>query len=408
MTINNKGKIFGFFIGGGALVAFVFSFLMPSSVSFENKEGDNPNQEVLDSTELLQKKEVKHIKTPEPLKAIYMTQCVVATPSIRERLVKLIEETELNAIIIDVKDYTGTVAFDTGIESIDKMDGPGCRTKDLEEFLEYLHDKNIYRIARLTVFQDPLYSKTYPEYAVKRESDKGVWKDRKGLSFVDVGAKPFWDYTIDIAKASYAIGFDEINFDYIRFPSDGNMQDIYFSHTGTTTKREMLRQFFEYLDNSLHESGIVTSADLFGMTTTNTDDLGIGQVLEYALMHFDYVAPMVYPSHYPPKFNGWPDPNKVPYEIIEFSMNGAISKLNFLKEEIASSTPNAKVLERLDKKQLRPWLQDFDYPVPYTAGMVRAQIQATYDVGLTSWMLWDPSNKYTRDALLPDAVPARP
>lgn len=399
MTINNKGRIFGFFIGGGVLVAFVFSFLMPSSVSYENKEGDNPNQEVLDSTESLQKKEVKHIKTPEPLKAIYMTQCVVATPSIRERLVKLIEETELNAIIIDVKDYTGTVAFDTGIESIDKLDGPGCRAKDLEEFLEYLHDKNIYRIARLTVFQDPLYSRTYPQYAVKRKSDGAVWKDRKGLSFVDVGAKPFWDYTIDIAKSSYAIGFDEINFDYIRFPSDGNMEDIYFSHTGSTTKREMLRQFFEYLDNSLHESGIVTSADLFGMTTTNTDDLGIGQVLEHALMHFDFVAPMVYPSHYPPKFNGWPDPNKVPYEIIEFSMNGAISKLNFLKEEIASSTPNAKVLQRLDKKQLRPWLQDFDYPVPYTAGMVRAQIQATYDVGLTSWMLWDPSNRYTREAL---------
>ncbi len=400
MTINNRGRIFGFFIGGGALVAFVFSFLMPSSVSFENNEGDNPNQEVLDSTESLQKKEVKHIKTPEPLKAIYMTQCVVATPSIRERLVKLIEETELNAIVIDVKDYTGTVAFDTGIESIDKLDGTGCKTKDLEEFLEYLYDKNIYRIARLTVFQDPLYSRTYPEYAVKRKSDGAVWKDRKGLSFVDVGAKPFWDYTIDIAKSSYAIGFDEINFDYIRFPSDGNMEDIYFSHTGSTTKREMLRQFFEYLDNSLHDSGIVTSADLFGMTTTNTDDLGIGQVLEYALMHFDFVAPMVYPSHYPSKFNGWPDPNKVPYEIIEFSMNGAISKLNFLKEEIASSTPNAKVLQRLDKKQLRPWLQDFDYPVPYTTEMVRAQIQATYDVGLTSWMLWDPSNKYTREALL--------
>lgn len=402
MTINNKGRIFGFFIGGGALVVFVFSFLMPSSVSFENKEVDSPNQEVLDSTESLQKKEVKHIKTPEPLKAIYMTQCVVATPSIRERLVKLIEETELNAIVIDVKDYTGTVAFNTGIESIDKMDGTGCKAKDLEEFLEYLHGKNIYRIARLTVFQDPLYSKTYPEYAVKRKSDGAVWKDRKGLSFVDVGAKPFWDYTIDIAKASYAIGFDEINFDYIRFPSDGNMEDIYFSHTGSTTKREMLRQFFEYLDNSLHESGIVTSADLFGMTTTNTDDLGIGQVLEHALMHFDFVAPMVYPSHYPPKFNGWPDPNKVPYEIIEFSMSGAISKLNFLKEEIPSSTPNAKVLERLDKKQLRPWLQDFDYPVPYTTGMVRAQIQATYDVGLTSWMLWDPSNRYTREALLPN------
>lgn len=399
MKMMNKGLFLVLLLGGGALLAFVASFVVPSSTTYGVKDSKTNTDGSIFTESEITNEEVRHIETPEPLKAIYMTQCVVATPSIRERLVKLIEETELNAIVIDVKDYTGTVAFDTGIKSIDEMGGSGCKSSDLQEFLQLLYDKNIYRIARLTVFQDPLYSKTYPEYAVKRKSDGAVWKDRKGLSFVDVGAKPFWDYTIDIAKSSYAIGFDEINFDYIRFPSDGNMEDIHFSHTGSTTKREMLRQFFEYLDNSLHESGIVTSADLFGMTTTNTDDLGIGQVLEHALMHFDFVAPMVYPSHYPPKFNGWPDPNKVPYEIIEFSMNGAISKLNFLKEEIASSTPNAKVLQRLDKKQLRPWLQDFDYPVPYTAGMVRAQIQATYDVGLTSWMLWDPSNRYTREAL---------
>src|SRR3989344_533471 len=164
-----------------------------------------------------------------------------------------------------------------------------------EKEVENLHNKNIYVIGRVTVFQDPAFAKAHPNLAVKRKSDGGVWKDRKGISFIDVGARPFWDYIISIATSSYAIGFDEINFDYIRFPSDGDMKDISFTHTGTTTKKEILRQFFEYLDSKIAGTGVVTSADLFGMTTTNTDDLGIGQVLEYALLNFDYVSPMVYP-----------------------------------------------------------------------------------------------------------------
>ena len=371
------------------LVFFISSFISSSEYTYNISNAT--------STLKTQKKEVKHLKTPEPLKAVYMTACVAGTPSLRDRLVKLVEETEINSIVIDIKDYTGTVSHE--LNSI----GTGCKVSDMREFLESLHDKNIYTIGRVTVFQDPAYSKFHPELAVKKKSDKNeVWKDRKGISFIDVGARPFWDYILNITTSSYALGYDEINFDYIRYPSDGDMSDIYFSHTGTTTKKEMLKQFFEYLDKKIkvENKNIVTSADLFGMTTTNTDDLNIGQILESALLNFDFVAPMVYPSHYPPKFNGWPDPNKVPYEIIKFSMNGAVARVNFLKQEIASSSPNSYLLKRLGPQQLRPWLQDFDYPVPYTSAMVRTQIQATYDVGLTSWMLWDPSNKYTKEVLL--------
>lgn len=357
------------------------------------------------------KKEARHLKTPEPLKGVYMTQCVAGTPSFRERMVKLIEETELNSVVIDVKDYTGTVSFSTRDPQIDSLGGGGCKVKDMKEFVARLHDKGIYVIGRITVFQDPQYSRVYPETAVKKKSGE-VWKDKKGLSFVDVGARPFWDYIVSLSKHSYGLGFDEINFDYIRFPSDGDMTDIVFPHTGTTAKREMLRQFFEYLDEQLSDTGLVTSADLFGMTTTNSDDLGIGQVLEHALLHFDYVSPMVYPSHYPPQFNGWPDPNKVPYEIVKFSMDSALAKLAFLRQEVsatttvltdgtvATTTPDFKAMKRVNPLQLRPWLQDNDYPVHYTPAMVRAQIQATYDVSLTSWMLWDPANTYTREALL--------
>ena len=393
--MTNIRRILGVGIVGTALLFFISSFTFSSESYYGESLAITTNP-----TNIAKEKEVKHLKTPEPLKGVYMTQCVAGTPSFRDKVVRLIDDTELNSIIIDIKDYTGTVSFLTGNKEIDSIVGTGCKVSDMQEFVENLHNKNIYVIGRVTVFQDPAFTKAHPNLAVKRKSDGGVWKDRKGISFIDVGARPFWDYIISIATSSYAIGFDEINFDYIRFPSDGDMKDISFTHTGTTTKKEILRQFFEYLDSKIAGTGVVTSADLFGMTTTNTDDLGIGQVLEYALLNFDYVSPMVYPSHYPPKFNGWPDPNKVPYEIIKFSMGAGVARTNFLEKEIASSTPDAKVLERINPLQLRPWLQDNDYPVHYTAEMVRKQIQATYDVGLTSWMLWDPGNTYTEAALL--------
>lgn len=417
--MRNLGKFFSVLVGTSAVALFLYSFTF-SSPEFSYSQSVVSRQE-----EIVKKKEARHLKPPEPLRGIYMTQCVATMPSFRDKLVQLTDETELNTIIIDIKDYTGTVSFSSGNSQIDSLNesGKGCKVSDMREFIEKLHEKNIYVIGRITVFQDPLYTKAYPEFAIKRKSNGEVWKDRKGLSFVDVGAKPFWDYILAIATSSYAIGFDEINFDYIRFPSDGDMKDINFTHTGTTTKKEMLRQFFEYIDEKIAGTGIVTSADLFGMTTTNTDDLNIGQILEYALLYFDYVAPMVYPSHYPPKFNGWPDPNKVPYEIVRFSMESAVARANFLRKEtvskmysqVASSTEmkkNSFYNERLEKRlghlQLRPWLQDNDYPIHYTPEMVRKQIQATYDAGLTSWMLWDPSNTYTYEALLLDVAPARP
>ncbi|MBN2094146.1 MAG: hypothetical protein JW740_02130 [Candidatus Zambryskibacteria bacterium] len=401
------GKVSGIIGFSFALGFFVYSFTLPDEFSSVN---------VLNSQlEIITEKKIKHVETPEPLKGIYMTQCVAATKNFRENIVDLIEKTELNSVIIDIKDYTGTVSFKTGNLEIDNISssGKGCQVDDMREFVESLHEKQIYVIGRVTVFQDPLYTQIHPELAVKRASDGNVWKDKKGLSFIDVGAQPFWDYIISIATSSYAVGFDEINFDYIRFPSDGDMKDIAFPYTSTTTKKEMLRQFFSYLNQKLTNTDIITSADLFGMTTTNTDDLNIGQILEYALLNFDYVCPMVYPSHYPPTFNGWADPNQVPYEIVKFSMDGAVARSKFLYKEISTSTvvilsggttattsPNFYAMERVNPLQLRPWLQDNDYPIHYTPEMVRAQIQATYDAGLTSWMLWDPANTYTQSALL--------
>ena len=353
---------------------------------------------------------VAHLPTPEQLKAIYMTSCVAGTPAFRAELVRLIDETELNAVVIDIKDYSGYLSFVPKDEALKDSISPRCVARDMKEFLKTLHDKSIYIIGRITVFQDPVLTKRRPELSVKKKSDGTTWKDYKGLSFTDPGAKDVWDYHVAIAKEAYAIGFDELNFDYIRFPSDGPMSDIAFSWSGTRAKAEVLEEFFAYLSEQLKPTGAVISADLFGMTTTNTDDLNIGQVLERAEPYFDYISPMVYPSHYPPHFLGMDNPNHYPYEVVKYSMDSAVKRFLAtttpvsLRDVLPLATTTKPFLypkEVQEIHKLRPWLQDFDYGGTYDIPEVKAQIQAVYDAGLTSWMLWAPSNHYTRGALLP-------
>ena len=407
-TIHNKY----FYIGITAIVVLVLAFFvlpvfLPTTFIFSSKEN---LATVATSTEVpelpsLPVKIVKHKSIPESVKTIYMTACVAGTPSFRAKLLKLANETEINSIIIDVKDYTGTISFEIDHPSFIDNAGTGCKVRDMVEFVETLHDNDIYVIARITAFQDPYLAKINPDWAVKKNSDKSInWKDGKGISFIDPGNKEMWKYLVDLGKESYAVGFDEINYDYIRFPSDGDMKDIYFPWSndilisniarpavGTSTpavkggKSIVMRNFFEYLHDNFKDTGIPISADLFGMTATNYDDLNIGQILEDAAPNFDFIAPMVYPSHYPTGFNGYKNVNEHPYDIVNYSMKIAANRLIAIGES---------------PLKLRPWLQDNDYPVHYTPAMVRAQIQATYDAGLTSWMLWDAGNTYTQSALL--------
>ncbi|MEI6528154.1 MAG: putative glycoside hydrolase [bacterium] len=365
---------------------FVLPYLLPTNFSLGLSEVEAPKIEV---------EKVPHVSTPTAVKGIYMTSCVASMPTFRAKLVKLIDETELNSVVIDIKDYSGTISVDfNNPEYKSAYEANGCKVKDMKDFIKSLHEKNIYVIARITSFQDPFVAKQHPEWAIKKKSDKTVvWKDRKGISFIDANNRDMWKYLADLGTEAYKLGFDEINFDYIRFPSDGDMKDIYFpwsnsiltTSTSTMPKAVVMKGFFEYLHSRFGGTETKISADLFGMTTTNTDDLNIGQLLEDAAPNFDYIAPMVYPSHYPSGFNNYKDVNAHPYDIVKFSMDKAVARLI-----LASTTP----------LKLRPWLQDNDYPVPYTPEMVRAQMKATYDAGLNSWMLWDAANTYTRAALL--------
>ena len=389
MNFNSKTFKYGAVFLGAIAAVFLIRHLADAFFADISDASDISGQVI----EAIKEEKVEHLKTPESLKAIYMTSWVAGTRDWRAELVDFIKKSEINALVIDVKDYTGKVAFDTASSLVDNAGSEEIRIRDLKEFIKILHDNNIYAIARITVFQDPHYAKYNPATAVKTKAGEN-WKDRKGLMYVDPSAKEFWDYTVAIAKEAEKIGFDELNFDYIRYPSDGNMRDIAFpmSSLATTTsidlpltKELLLENFFRYLQNALKDTGVPISADVFGMVMTNYDGLNIGQVLEKIFPYFDYVAPMVYPSHYPSTFQGFKNPAEHPYEVVKYSMQRGVGRMI-----MASSSP----------LKLRPWLQDFDLGATYDAAKIRAQIQATYDAGLTSWMMWDPSNKYTRDGYL--------
>lgn len=371
---------------------------------------------------------VNHIPLPKPVKAIYMTSCVAGTPSFRDKLVELIDETVINSIIIDVKDYSGTISFAPMSEAwLPAWQDARCGANDMKEFIAKLHQKEIFVIARITVFQDPFYATKRPDLAVKKADKVSIWKDNKGLSFIDVGAREYWDHIIELAKDSYNIGFDELNFDYVRYPSDGPMQDIAFTHSreypGDDYMQANLEDFFKYLNEKLDDEALFvefkhegysneipvpwTSVDLFGMTTTNFDDLSIGQVQDRAAPYFDFIAPMVYPSHYPKSFLGLGDPNLYPYEVVNYAMQAGVNRMvasttpmqGFEHTRIGTSTPVIYTKPVYTADKFRTWIQDFDYGGDYDVAEVKAQIKASVDAGVNSYMIWAPSNIYTKDAL---------
>lgn len=337
----------------------------------------------------------RHISTPEAVRAVYMTSWVAGTPSIREKLVEFIKTSEINAVVIDVKDYSGKVSFQTGNPVVEKMGSQEARVPDMRSLIDELHEADIYTIARISVFQDPYVAAKMPEIAVHTK-EGAVWKDRKGITWVDPASPEMWDYIIQVARASEAAGFDELNFDYVRFPSDGNMTNMAFpAWDGVRSRSDVLEEFFSYLDTELADLPVPISLDLFGMTMTNTDDLNIGQVLEKAATHADYIAPMVYPSHYPNGWHGFSNPAANPYEVVHYAMSEGERRLQAMRV-LAASTTSPSYGTHIAK--LRPWIQDFDLGAEYTADMIQKQKQATYDAGLDSWMAWDPKNVYTKEA----------
>ena len=358
------------------------------------------NDEDLDVTEEIYQNEIefsikepKVIEEPRVIKGIYLTGWSAGSSGYQDYLFGLIDETNLNAVVIDIKDYSGSLSYSSDIKEVLNYGADKKMISDPIELIDRLHQRGIYVIGRITLFQDPILADRRPDVAIKsnRKISEGLsgksvlWKDRKGLAWVDPASSDVWDYNISIAKEAISFGFDEINFDYIRFPSDGSLDDMVFPFWDKeSSKSEVIRSFYSYLRKSLSDT--VISVDLFGLSTVSQFDLGIGQIIEDAFPYFDFISPMAYPSHYDSGFLGFENPAQHPYEVVKYSMDSALIKLK--ETEI--------------KSKIRPWLQDFSLETIYDKDMVSDQIRATEDSlgeNYVGYMLWNPKNRYTKEVL---------
>lgn len=344
---------------------------------------------------------------PSPIKAIYVTNWTAGSSQRLQSLLALTERADLNAMVIDVKDYSGYVAYAMDVPEVKRAKADAeLRILRPNALLKELHDQGVYVIGRITIFQDPVLAEAHPEWALASNVDGGIWRDRKGLGWMDPAGTAVWDYNIAIAKDALARGFDEINFDYIRFPSDGDLSIARYPFWDEVRPQHaVIRDFFRSLRENL--KGAVISADLFGLVTVALDDLGIGQVIEDAYDYFDVVSPMVYPSHYAAGFRGYQNPAQYPYEVVKYSMEGALEKLMNHESGImnngTTTAGESEVRGQGSRVKLRPWLQAFNLGATYDQEKVEEQIQAVEEVLKNAsssgfydgWMLWDPSNTYT-------------
>ena len=338
----------------------------------------------------------------EIIKAVYLTSWSASKDNHIDYIIDIAKTTEINAVVIDIKDFSGYVAYDTAVPGVEKYDAKQIRISDIDFLIQKFHKEGIYIIARITVFQDPVLARARPDLAIHSKSKlsfspssvlsfSSLWFDNMELAWIDPAARESWDYNIAIAKDAVEHGFDEINFDYVRFPSDGNLHDMSFPFwDGKVPKHWIIREFYKHLRQELPATKI--SIDLFGLSTVSSNDLGIGQIIEDAFKYFDYVCPMVYPSHYADGFIGYQNPAEYPYEVVKYSMEGALEKLMSYKQSQKTNV------------QLRPWLQDFNLGAIYNAEMVSSEIRAVHDAlgdNFKGFMLWNSWNIYTKEALQP-------
>ena len=341
----------------------------------------------------------RSVNPPRVFKGIYLSFWSTTVQDRVEGVIELARNGSVNTVVIDVKDVTGRVGFDTSVPEAIAYQARHRIIRNLGSLVGRLQDAGLYVIARIGVFTDPKLARARPELAVHsrsklsgeepRLSEATLWLDNRKLAWLDPAAIEVWDYNIAIAKDVLRSGVDELNFDYIRFPSDGELNDMYFPVSrGKLPRRQVIQSFFAYLRQKFPDARL--SADLFGLATVNRDALGVGQVIEDAYAYFDYVCPMVYPSHYAAGFKGFKNPAQHPYEVVNYSLKTARKRLLAFVSSRPSST------------RLRPWLQDFDCGAVYDAAMVKKQIQGVKEAlgeDYGGFLLWSPTNVYSTAAL---------
>lgn len=325
---------------------------------------------------------------------LYFNPNYAYTDETIQHMIDLANTTEINAIVVDIKEET--VYYDSQVPLFVES-GTVSPVMDIPNLLKRFHDNNIYVIARLVVFKDSMVAETHPDLALKDDRTGDLWRDMNGIAWVDPTNTTLWDANISLALEAASLGFDEIQYDYVRFPTDGETNHIVYPADYTEELRSStIEGFLTRSKQALMPTGIPLSADVFGYTTVSVDDVGIGQNLAHLTPILDYVSPMLYPSHWPEgsmALDG--PPNDFPYDTIEIAMSVAFRNIG---EENAV--------------KMRPWLQDFSMAgmTPYDRDHVRAQIDAAEDLGLEGWLLWAPDSVYTEDALNPEpgSLPSTP
>ena len=325
---------------------------------------------------------------PEKVRGLYLNAWSAGSRRRLAALIALADSTEVNSFVIDIKDASGYVSHPSQVSLAQDIGATGeIRIPSLSYLLGKLEEAEIYPIARIVIVKDPLLTAARPNLAVQ-DTAGGVWIDGKGIVWLNPYQREVWDYHVALAREVAAWGFPEIQWDYVRFPDApaSELGRAHFPGGDDQPKAEAIRDFLAYSRDALADMGVRVTADVFGVTTSATRDVGIGQVWESFIDVVDVALPMVYPSHYWKGSFGIDTPNAYPYEIVRSALEDALRR--------SAEMPGAGAT--------RPWLQDFTLGEPrYGAAEVRAQIQATYDVGIDEWILWNPGSRYTEEALEP-------
>ena len=339
---------------------------------------------------------------PENVKAVYTTGWVMGTKKIRESVITALKENGYNAVVIDIKDEAGQLSYDSSVQTAIDIKASQKMISNVTDVINELKSEGFYVIGRIVTFKDPIYASKVNSIAYKK-SDGTVWKDYNGNAWPNPYNTASWDYPIALAKEAANLGFDEIQFDYIRFPSsEGKTSTIaYGFDRDTKTKSDMITGFLEKVMKELEHYDVVVSADVFGITTKRDGDFeNIGQDFSRISSIVDVVCPMVYPSHYYYNEYKIAKPDKNPYEIVYYSMEDAFERYDSYRNLHSGDSSNIKLAK------FRPYIQDFtaswlgsgNYLV-YGDKEVTKQIQALYDLGIYDFCLWDPSNKYCYTAI---------
>jgi hypothetical protein len=325
---------------------------------------------------------------PTHMRGLYLNAWTAGSSRRVAQLIELARTTEVNTFVIDIKDASGYVSHATAVPEARAVGATGeIRIRDLPALLARLHAEGIYPVARIVVVKDPVLIAARPELAVQ-DTAGGVWVDSKDFVWLNPYDRGVWDYHLALAREVAALGFPEVQWDYIRFPdaSVSDMERAVFPGDSLGDRPAAVRAFLAYARAGLADLDVHMSADVFGVTTTFRRDVGIGQLWEAFVDQVDAALPMVYPSHYWEGSYGFERPNAHPYEVVREALEDAL----------------ARSAEVEGAGRVIPWLQDFTLGKPaYGAPEVRAQIQATYDAGIEEWILWNPASRYTEAALEP-------